>query len=151
MKRITVRNCTLDDLEAVYKVDREAFGVQCFPSSFLRQAIDVFGDLLQVAVDAEGRIAGYTLGALQTGNSSGWILALAVEATHRCRGIAKALTERIIQVLADKGAQDVLLTVDPDNRAALKLYQRSNFCEIDRKEDYFGPGETRIVMQRRII
>ncbi|WP_243641836.1 hypothetical protein [Vibrio sinensis] len=40
-----------------------------------------------------------------------------------------------------------LLVLDPENPAALRLYQSLGFSKIAEEADYFGPNQTRWVME----
>jgi ribosomal-protein-alanine N-acetyltransferase len=47
-----------------------------------------------------------------------------------------------------KGCARIDLVTHPDNAAAIALYGSLGFALESRKEDYFGDGEPRVVMQR---
>jgi ribosomal-protein-alanine N-acetyltransferase len=65
---------------------------------------------------------------------------------HRGAGIGKALTVDLLSLLRGRGVADVLLTVDPANTAAIGLYLTTGFTVARTVDDYFGPGEQRLVM-----
>jgi len=144
-----VRPAGPGDLAALAALERAVFGAEAYPPFFFRQALDVFGPLLLVG-EAEGGVAGYTLGGLAAGSTEGWVLSLAVAPEHRGRGVARALTEAVLAALAERGATRVRLTADPENRPAASLYERLGFAEVGTEDDYFGPGQRRVVMARRV-
>ena len=148
--KTTTRPCRPEDLIAVAGVDKEAFGAHCYPSYFFRQAYDLFGDLLLVAENEREEIVGYLLGALQADLAGGWILSIAVRKADRRRGIGEMLVEIILPVFLSKGVRTVWLTVAPDNYGAIQLYRKLGFEQVSTEEDYFGPGEDRILMRTRI-
>ena len=147
---IKIRTYILDDLAAVSKIEQEVFGDFAYPLFYFRQAFDVFGDLFHVAETEEGEIVGYILGILPSGSQEGWILSLAVQKENRRKGIAKILVESVLTMLSHKGARSVLLTVEPDNEETITFYRNLHFHEIKREDNYFGNGETRIVMRRNL-
>lgn len=149
-EKIKTRPYRPEDLVAVAEVDNEAFGDYCYPSYFFRQAYDVFGDLLLVAENEEEEIVAYLLGALQADSAGGWILSLAVRKAYRRQGVAEMLVKIIVDVLLSRGVSTVWLTVAPDNHAAIQLYLKLGFEQVSKGEDYFGPGEARILMKRKI-
>jgi [ribosomal protein S18]-alanine N-acetyltransferase len=142
------RPARIGDLAALAALDGGVFGAEAYPPFFFRQALDVFGPLLLVAEAEGGGVAGYTLGAIAAGSAEGWVLSLAVAPAHRSRGLARALTEAVLARLEAAGAARVLLTVDPENRPAIALYERLGFAAVGGEDDYFGPGERRLVMAR---
>lgn len=148
---IQIRAFSPNDLEAVAQVDSLAFGNDCYPPFFFRQAFDVFGDLLQIAEDEKGEVVGYTLGAIQLGSSTGWVLSLAVKPAVQKKGIATLLTHTLIQTLISKEVQNIKLTVKPDNYGALKLYKNIGFTELHTVENYFGHKESRLLMQKKLL
>ncbi|MCE5249333.1 GNAT family N-acetyltransferase [bacterium] len=138
----------MGDLADVFSLEQEVFGVHGYPLFFFRQALDVFGNLLRIAVNDTGTIAGYVLGALKPENGACWILSLAVKNEYRRMGIATGLMLDAIDVLSSKGADEVFLTVAPGNTDARACYRALGFRETETVDDYFGPGETRIIMRK---
>jgi ribosomal protein S18 acetylase RimI-like enzyme len=144
-----IRPVEVDDLGTVAILDRQVFGKHSYSFLCLRQMMDI-GHLLLAAEDCSGEIIGYTVGAIEMGNKRGWILALAVQNANRRQGIATKLTNYIIEMLDDLGATSIVLTVDPDNRAAINLYRKMGFCKVGEESDYFGPGEARMTMKKEL-
>ncbi len=69
--------------------------------------------------------------------SSGWIGNLVVRADQRGKGIGRALMERSLQTLMDKGVLTVWLTASEKGRP---IYERLGFRTIDRIVRWFGMG-----------
>lgn len=145
-----IRAATLDDLEAVAEIERAVFASAPYPAFFFRQAHDLWGDLLRLAELASGEIAGYVLGAPSSRPAEAWVLSAAVRAEHRGRGIARRLTEQLLEVLAGSGARQVRLTVHPGNRGAIALYLGLGFRAVAEEPGYFGTGEPRLLMCREL-
>ena len=145
---IQIRAFHAGDLCAVYDLEQDVFGAHAYPRYFFRQAYDIFSDLFRVAENEQGEPVGYIMGALETGALDGWIVSMAVMKEYRRMGIALMLMESVLHLLSERGAHNVLLTVDPDNEEAVALYQKAGFHEIRRDDNYFGPGAARIVMRR---
>lgn len=143
---MAIRPFTVTDLQDTLALDREAFAEQGYTSIVLRQAHDVFDELFRVYEDGDGAVAGYAMGAITTDRTSAWMLALAVAKKHRGAGIGRALTVDLLSLLRGRGVLDVFLTVAPANGAAIRLYESTGFTVDRTVEDYFGPGERRLVM-----
>ncbi|MBY6187291.1 GNAT family N-acetyltransferase [Marinobacter hydrocarbonoclasticus] len=136
---------TKADLTAIHQLERDCFGDHCYPDFFFRQALDCWGDQMWIARQGE-RVLGYVLMAPgQEGD--GWVLALAVSEAARGQGLARTLMNTALSHAAGRYRQ-LKLTVDPNNTPAQSLYQKLGFEVIGEEVDYFGPGETRQVMQR---
>ncbi|MBN1291563.1 MAG: GNAT family N-acetyltransferase [Candidatus Latescibacteria bacterium] len=148
-KQITIRPYEHADLKTISEIEKETFGFVAYPAFFFRQAYDILSDLFLVAESVDGKILGYVMGAFETGSCDSWILSLAVAKEHRRQGVAHALMEQLLQKLIARGAESILLTVDPDNTAAVSFYRKQDFHEIRVENDYFEPKDKRAVMRKK--
>ena len=73
------------------------------------------------------------------------IINIAVDKNYQREGIGSKLLESII----NKYNLRILLEVRESNTSALKLYEKFNFKEINRRHKYYG-NEDAIVMERSI-
>ncbi|WP_346350816.1 N-acetyltransferase [Oceanimonas sp. AH20CE76] len=143
---MTIRTAIKGDLAAVYGLECAAFGSHGYPDFFLRQAWDLWPGSLLVA-ESESELLGYVLAGRGESATEGWILSLAVTPAAQGRGLGRQLLQAAVAVLEEQGCARIKLTVLPDN-PALQLYQRLGFAEAGRENDYFGPGEPRLLMVR---
>lgn len=96
------------------------------------------GDIGLIAVtDAEEPIGTITVRAFQEDNQGyGYVgadvpeLGMAVSPSFRGQGIGTALMKALFEELSQNGYARVSLSVDPNNTAAVKLYQRFGFAEV---------------------
>lgn len=147
---IRTRAFQIQDLNSVIRVDQESFGQESYSVVALRQAYDLWGELFRVAESNDGQVIGYGVGATscRSGTPS-WILALAVSRNARGQGIGTLLSKEILNLLTKLGVATVRVTVEPDNTAARKVYERLGFRVIQCVEDYFGRSQDRLVMETR--
>ncbi|MDP5292694.1 N-acetyltransferase [Oceanimonas sp. CHS3-5] len=141
---MNIRTATRADLAAVYGLECDAFGEHGYPDFFLRQAWDLWPGSLLVA-EEKSELLGYVLAGRGEATGEGWILSLAVAPAARGQGLGRQLLQAAVNALESQGCRKIKLTVLPDN-PALQLYRRLGFAEAGREEDYFGPGEPRLVM-----
>jgi ribosomal protein S18 acetylase RimI-like enzyme len=80
--------------------------------------------LILVAVPAD-RVAGVVIGTWD--GRRGWILRLAVDPSHRRRGIAGRLVTELESRLRGLGCPRVNLLVLPDNEAGLRFWQARGY------------------------
>ncbi len=64
----------------------------------------------------------------------------------RRTGVAARLLEHGMTWAARAGAQHLMLEVDPDNTAALRLYRSHGFTDVARRRHYYGNGQDALVM-----
>ncbi|GAA3700341.1 GNAT family N-acetyltransferase [Oceanisphaera sediminis] len=142
-----IRAATKADLGEVFRLELGGFGEHGYPDFFIRQALDLWPGTLLVA-ESEAGLVGYALGSMGEAKEQGWILSLAVDERQRGMGIGKALLQRLLAELAQRGCCEQRLTVHPNNPAA-GLYRSLGFEFETEEPDYFGPGEPRQVLLRR--
>ncbi|WBW71644.1 NatC N-acetyltransferase complex catalytic subunit Naa30 [Schizosaccharomyces osmophilus] len=70
----------------------------------------------------------------------GYIAMLAVKDSHRGKGIATLLTKASLNVMIEKGAQEIVLETEVDNDAAMSFYERLGFCRYKRLYRYYLNG-----------
>jgi ribosomal-protein-alanine N-acetyltransferase len=82
------------------------------------------------------------------------ILSVAVARAHQGRGLARRLLDLHLRRLAGLGVRTVFLEVDDDNMPARRLYARSAFREVGRREGYYarpaGAGSA-LVLRRDLM
>jgi [ribosomal protein S18]-alanine N-acetyltransferase len=84
------------------------------------------------------------------------ILSIAVHASQRGRGIARQMLDLHLRRLAGLGVRTIFLEVDEDNAPARRLYSRSGFRQVGRREAYYGRGPngkggTALVLRRDLV
>lgn len=146
---ITIRTASKQDLPAIQKLDNLVFNEMAYPILVIRQFYDI-SNHFYVAENEAGEIIGYTLGHLDYNTKKGWILALAVLKDYQKTGTGYRLSTALIDSLCKLEAQTVRLTVHPDNIPAIGLYRKLNFRPIETETDYFGIGESRLIMERKM-
>ena len=65
------------------------------------------------------------------------ILSIAVAASHRGRGLSRNLLLTHLGHLAGRGVRTVFLEVEENNQPARRLYERSGFTIVGRRERYY--------------
>jgi len=75
---------------------------------------------------------------------------ITVSAEHRRKGIGRELLKRLIDWARSKKAQAIMLEVRVGNEEALPLYTQNGFTEISRRPNYYGPGQTAIIMRKEL-
>lgn len=67
---------------------------------------------------------------------------------HRRSGYARALLDRMLTVLRQRGARQVFLEVAEPNAAALRFYETAGFRRVGRRPRYFPGGIDALVLAR---
>ncbi len=102
-----------------------------------------------LVAEASGVVIGYVVahGAADEGE----ILNLGVATAHRGHGVGRALVQRVLALLAERGARVVYLEVRESNAVARRLYQSLGFTEVARRVGYYRrPVEDAVVLRAAI-
>ena len=145
--QVTILPATVQHLKAVKAIDETLFGTDTYPLFALRQLLDIAGGLFKVAVVDE-HIVGYAIGHYDSVSGDAWFLSLGVLPGYSGKGIGQELTSILIKEVEEKGAKRICLTVLPDNKYGIRLYERLGFVEDHLEDDYYGDGVARIIMVR---
>jgi ribosomal-protein-alanine N-acetyltransferase len=82
---------------------------------------------------------GFIISRLAAGEAE--ILSVAVARSHQGRGLARRLHDLHMRRLAGLGVRTIFLEVDDDNLPARRLYARSAFRQVGRRDGYYPrPG-----------
>jgi ribosomal protein S18 acetylase RimI-like enzyme len=139
---VTVREMELEDLPAVYALGEAVFTADKWPSLYRTwdeyEPVGLFnsdGEFCFVA-DADGKVAGFALGALIDKRRSAWsygyLTWLAVDPTMKRSGIATLLMEEITVAFIRAGARMMIVDTDAENDVAISFFRRHDFRNEDR-------------------
>lgn len=142
---VVIRTVEEADLPALHRVDRLVFGRLAYPPFALRQLLDLHNRHCLVADDGHG-LLGYCLGALAARPRIGWVLGLGVLPQARGAGHGRALVSETVRRIISDGAREVRLAVEPENSAAIHLYETIGLRITGFRPDYFGPRGDRLIM-----
>ncbi|MEP0546891.1 MAG: N-acetyltransferase [Rhodothermales bacterium] len=146
----TYREATANDLPVLAALDRDVFGHEAYPPFFFRQALDLWGPTFLVAETEARPVAGYALSAPSACDGEACILSMATHPSCRGQGLATGLLGALLDRLDAAGTEVVWLTVHPQNAGAVHLYRGAGFVAVAEEAAYFGPGEPRVRMERRL-
>lgn len=113
----------------------------------IRQLIDDVNGVALAACDGE-RVAGFAI--MSFGDEHAHLVLLAVRATHQRQGIARRMTEWLLESAATAGIASVKVELRSDNAPAYALYQGLGFAEMLRAPGYYRGRETAIFMMRML-
>ena len=100
------------------------------------------------------KLAGFVISREAAGEAE--ILSIAVQSSQRGRGLARQMLDLHLRRLVGLGVKTMFLEVDENNAPACRLYRRSGFREVGRREAYYGRGPdgkggAALVMRRDLV
>ncbi|KAJ4383554.1 hypothetical protein N0V86_001608 [Didymella sp. IMI 355093] len=102
-----------------------------------------WGDLCFMALDNDSNLIGVVISKLEphrSGTYRGYIAMLAVQESHRGKGIASKLVSMAIDAMTARDADEVVLETEITNTASLKLYERLGFLRSKKLHRYYLNG-----------
>jgi len=152
MNKTLLRKMTVDDLDAVIKIENRAYP---FPWTH-----GIFSDCIRVGYACwlleretaqQKQVLGYMV--LSIAADEMHILNICVDPDLQGQGIGRGLLEDAEQFGQQNNASMCFLEVRPSNKIALKLYISRNFNEVGIRKNYYkdnGKREDAIVMAKSL-
>jgi ribosomal-protein-alanine N-acetyltransferase len=91
-------------------------------------------------------LIGFILSRMAAGEAE--ILSVAIAPAKRGRAFARPLLDLHLRRLAGLGARSVFLEVGEHNGPACRLYRRTGFYEVGRRQGYYEGGAAALVLRR---
>lgn len=146
--RVQVRNTGRlgpDELETLAEREREIHS-DC---GFRRWDLPIFAEYgRNYVLEVDGEFAGTAQLIRDWNNPSlAYLAGFGVVTGRQKQGLGGRFLTEMLRILEAEGIEGVLLTVRPDNEAAIKIYKEAGFKIIAEHSDKYGRGEDRLVMR----
>ena len=146
---VKFRPMTSLDLVPAIAIEKEVYGKTAWSADQFRSEFAKSPKSAQyLAAEFEGQLIAYA-GIFYVADVAD-IHTLTVVADHRRKGIGRELLKRLIDWARVKKAPAIMLEMRLGNDAARPLYESFGFIEISRRENYYGPGLTAVVMRKEL-
>ncbi|SJM58316.1 tRNA (adenosine(37)-N6)-threonylcarbamoyltransferase complex transferase subunit TsaD [Gulosibacter sp. 10] len=150
MTEFRIRPAELGDLEAIMRLEGEAFPEDAWSEDSFRAELESDHTGYWVLVDGE-RIAGYAGVLAGQGAGEADVQTITVEPSARRGGWGTRLLLEALGWARARGTRLVFLEVREGNDPARILYERLGFERIGRRENYYaGSGESALLMRADI-
>jgi len=142
-QRFQIREADTKDVDVLALISEESLDLP-WKSGDFKQAIESALAVVCVAEDADG-VFGYVV--LYHAADEGEVPSVAVSASKRKQGAAKALMQAAFSKAEAQGVKKVFLEVRESNRPARALYDGLGFLQVSvRKNFYTNPTEDACLM-----
>lgn len=143
---IFIKEFDMGDLRRVYEIESKSFTDPYHPV-FLLNLYEMYSETFLVALENEV-VVGYVISRVV--DSSGHIIAIAVDPEKRRREIGKALMVETIKRLKEFGVKNVWLEVRMSNYDAIEFYKSLGFVGGGTVSAYYSDMEDAIILKKLI-
>jgi ribosomal-protein-alanine acetyltransferase len=146
---VKFRPMTALDLVLAISIEKEVYGQTAWSAEQFKEEFAKAPKSAQYLVaEFEGKLIAY--GGIFYVADVADIHTLTVVAGHRRKGVGRELLKRLIDWARVKKAQAIMLEMRLGNDQAHPLYQSFGFVEVSKRENYYGPGLTAVVMRKEL-
>jgi len=146
---VKFRPMTALDLVSAIAIEKEVYGKTAWSADQFKSEFAKAPKSAQyLAAEFEGQLIAYA-GIFYVADVAD-IHTITVVADQRRKGIGRELLKRLIDWARVKKAQAIMLEMRLGNDAARPLYESFGFIEISKRENYYGPGLTAVVMRKEL-
>ena len=142
----TIEKASWRDLLALSALEKACFEYDAWPLIELMGVL-AFPGVVRISAEADGKMIGFIAGDPRKREKTGWILTLGVLPEWRRMGIAETLLNSCEEKL---GMPQIKLTVRRSNTAAIRLYKKLGYSQIDVWPRYYQGGEDGLVLAKEI-
>lgn len=175
---VRLRAATLQDIDAVLSIEREAFSDPWSARSFRElvgrrhvffevavleptrgegegeptsadDASPISGDPATAERSIEPRVVGFSV--LYIAGTEGDLANLATSTSSRRSGVGRRLLAHVLELAQSRGAHTIFLEVRESNSAARALYHSAGFVDVGRRAKYYArPVEDALVLRKEL-
>jgi tRNA threonylcarbamoyl adenosine modification protein YeaZ/ribosomal-protein-alanine acetyltransferase len=146
---VKFRVMTALDLVVASAIEKEVYGKTAWSSAqFKEEFAKAPKDAYYLAAEAYGELIAYA-GIFYVADVAD-VHTITVVEKYRRKGVGRELLKRLIDWARVKKADAIMLEMRLGNDSARPLYEQYGFVEVSKRENYYGPGLTAVVMRKEL-
>lgn len=146
MSEIQILPASLWDMSDIRALEKASFAQDAWPLIEMIGVLTFPGIERWKALRGE-ELVGFVAADVRRGQGLAWIATIAVSPTVRRMGLGNRLLEKAESVV---GVPSMRLSVRVSNSAAIQLYQKRGYIQIDVWPEYYTGAEDAIVMEKTL-
>ncbi len=136
-----------EELDAVYRIEQESFA-DAWSMDTILEFHESKHDYVHI-LKIEDEVLAFVIFRIIGDEAE--LLRIAVAGEHRHKSLGHMLLEHMIGCCLMRYVSNIFLEVRKSNKAAIKLYEKSDFIELGIRKDYYSnPVEDAIIYAQRI-
>ena len=148
-ENVKFREFTAIDLVPATAMEKAVYGKSGWTAAqFKEEFAKAPKNAYYIAAESNGELIGYA--GIYFLSEFADIHTITVSPEYRRKGIGREFLKRLVNWARVKKAEAIMLEVRVGNEEALPLYLENGFTEISRRQNYYGPGLTAIIMRKEM-
>ncbi len=144
-----IRIASSQDAKTLYGIEEEVFASSIHKLNLNSIKYHIKNNCT-LLFESEGAIVGYGI-VLFPKKRDARIYSLAVAERYRGKGIGNALTLAMVESAKNKHYKNVVLEVESNNTAAIRVYEKLGFRRCGALKDFYGEGKDGIKMAKELF
>ena len=150
MKIVEVQPRDRELIEKIYLNEIESFGVMGGADMWMIMSFIRYGKLY-VLLDENNNLLSVAQYQGIMGKSEAFLYGFSTSLKERGKGYGKILLEDTHRRLKDIGIEKIYLTVDPENKVAIDMYEKKGYKIEELQRDEYGKGIHRYLMGKNLM
>jgi ribosomal protein S18 acetylase RimI-like enzyme len=146
---LTARVGTIDDLDALTRLEQAAFAVDGFHRKQLRYLLTRAHASVYVA-DENGIVRGSAIMLWRQRSKVGRLYSIATDPSVQGRGVGRLLLQTCETAAVQRGCRYVSLEVRVSNLAAITFYERHGYLAVEALPGFYEDGADGIRMRKAL-
>jgi ribosomal-protein-alanine N-acetyltransferase len=147
-----VQKASITDLDTLYMIEQRCFTKEAWSKRQIAKFLDA-PDSVSLTARANSEIVGFVIGLVNQydGMKIGHIVTIDVLPNHRRKAIGMTLLRSVEQEFKKAGVKVSYLEVREDNLAAMRLYRKAGYVEVERLENYYSRGGHGVRLEKTLF
>lgn len=146
---MSIRPMQISDLPKVLEIEQDLFPSDAWTEQlFLSELAEVPSSRAVNVIEIADQIIGYA--SLRFVGREGDVNTIAIAREFQGKGFGKLLLDWMLETAKLNGVKELFLDVRADNQAAIGLYQKEGFDQIDIRRNYYDHKIDALVMRKKL-
>lgn len=150
MKIIEVKAEDKELIELIYQNEIDCFGAQGGADMWLIMSFIRYGKLY-ILIDEKKNLLAVAQFQAILNKKAVFLYGFSTVKSKRGKGYGEKLLKESQNLLKDIDICEISLTVSPENKPAIKLYEKLGYKLLSYEKDEYGKGVDRYLMSKKII
>ena len=146
---MSIRPMQISDLPKVLEIEQDLFPSDAWTEQlFLSELAEVPSSRAVSVIEIADQIIGYA--SLRFVGREGDVNTIAIAREFQGKGFGKLLLDWMLETAKLNGVKELFLDVRADNQAAIGLYLKEGFDQIDIRRNYYDHKIDALVMRKKL-